>query len=218
MIDLKKYRMVDLSEELVPDTLKVDGRFVHGSEIRRLIIRQFIYEPDNTFMHWVETETHIGTHIEFPAHYVEGGKDGVSLPLELFIGEAIGINLNYKKPGEPLTPEDLEKAGVKSGDIVLVWSPYSGDDRPRISPEAAKWLAEKKIKILGVDNSIQVEWSSDSMATHDNLLKNDIPIIERLANLDQLRKKRFFFIGLPLKIRNMDSSWIRAIALEDTEE
>ncbi|MEM2875490.1 MAG: hypothetical protein QXL67_00840, partial [Candidatus Bathyarchaeia archaeon] len=80
MIDLKKHRIVDLSEELVPGTLKVDGRYVHGSEVRRLEIRQFIYAPDNTLMHWVSTETHIGTHVEFPAHYVKEGKDGVSLP------------------------------------------------------------------------------------------------------------------------------------------
>ncbi|MEM2875491.1 MAG: cyclase family protein, partial [Candidatus Bathyarchaeia archaeon] len=137
-----------------------------------------------------------------------------------FMGEAVGINLNYKKPGDLLTPEDLEKAGVKPGDIVLIWSPYTGDERPKISPEAAEWLSNKRIKLLGVDNSIQVEWSYSMMATHENMLKNDIPIVERLANLNQLKKRRFFFIGLPLKIRNLDSSWIRAIALEelDSEE
>lgn len=217
MLDLKKYRIVDLSEEIVPGTLKVNGEYVHGSEVRRFEIREFIYAPDRTFMNWVETETHIGTHVEFPAHYVRGGKDGASLPIDIFLGEAVGVKLDYKKPGEPLTPEDLEKAGVKEGDIVLLWSPYKGDDRPKITPEAAKWMAEKKIKMLGVDNSIQVEWSNELMATHDNLLKNDIPIIERLANLDQLKKKRFFFIGLPLRVKNMDSSWIRAIALEEIE-
>lgn len=217
VIDLKKYRIVDLSEELVPGTLNTNGEYVHGSEVRRLEIREFIYKPDNTIMHWVETETHIGTHVEFPAHYVRGGKDGTSLPIETFMGEAVGIDLGYKKPGEPLTPEDLEKAGVKSGDIVLIWSPYKGDDRPAISPEAAKWMAEKKIKLLGVDNSIKVEASYELMATHENLLKNDIPIIERLANLNQLKKKRFFFIGLPLRIRNLDSSWIRAVALEELD-
>lgn len=215
LIDLGNYRIVDLSEEIRPGLLKVNGEYVHGSELRRLEIRQWIYGPDKTFMHWVETETHIGTHVEFPSHYKEELKDGVSLPLETFIGEAIGVNLGYKKPGEPLMPEDLEEAGVKRDDILILWSPYSGDDRPKISPEAAKWMFECGIKMLGVDTSIGVEWNAELMATHDYLLGNDIPIIERLAHLDQLRKKRFFFIGLPLRIRLLDSCWIRAVALEE---
>ena len=47
-----------------------------------------------------------------------------------------------------------------------------------------------------------------------NLLKNDIPIIESLENLDKLRKNRFFFIGFPPKIAKLDSFPIRAVAIE----
>jgi len=42
VIDLKKYRIVDLSEELVPGTLNTNGEYVHGSEVRRLEIREFL--------------------------------------------------------------------------------------------------------------------------------------------------------------------------------
>ena len=215
LIDLSRYRIVDLSEEIRPGVLKVNGKYVHGSEVRRLEIRQYIYEPDKTFMHWVETETHVGTHVEFPAHYKDGLKDGASFSPETFMGEAVGVNLNYKKPGEAIAPKDLEEAGVGREDILIVWSPYSGGDIPRISPDTSKWMFERGIKMLGVDNSVDIEWDANSMATHDYLLGNDIPIIERLAHLDQLRKKRFFFIGLPLRIRHLDSCWIRAIALEE---
>ena len=50
--------------------------------------------------------------------------------------------------------------------------------------------------------------------SHIELFKRDIPIIERLSNLDSLTKERFLFFGLPLRVYGMDSSWIRAIALE----
>ena len=52
------------------------------------------------------------------------------------------------------------------------------------------------------------------MATHNNLLRNDIPLIEGLVNLDKVQKERIFYIGLPLRVKGLDSSWIRAIALE----
>jgi kynurenine formamidase len=73
--------------------------------------------------------------------------------------------------------------------------------------------------MVGVDDSVQVEApgntsSLELMATHDYLLSNNIPIIERLCNLDKLRKRRFLFIGLPVNIVGLDSFPIRAVALE----
>ena len=216
MIDLRNYRVIDLSAELHPGVLKVNGEYIHSREARRLEIRQFIYAPDKAFMHWVETETHIGTHVEMPAHYVENGKSSSEMPIETFMGEAILLKFDFLRPqngrGVPIRIEHLDK--VRRDDIVLMWSPYKGAESPYISCEAAKWLAEKCIKLLGVQN-IGVEESYASMATHRNLLENDIPIIEGLVNLDAISNERIFYIGLPLRIASLDSSWIRAIALEE---
>jgi len=216
MIDPKNYKMIDLSAELRPGTLKVNGEYVHSREARRFEIRQFIYAPDKTFMHWVETETHIGTHVEMPAHYTDDGKSASDMPIETFIGEAMVLKFDSLKPqngkGVPIRIEHLSR--VREGDIVLMWSPFKGAESPYISSEVAKWLAEKHIKLLGVQN-IGVEESYASMATHGNLLKNEIPIIEGLVNMDTIRRERIFYIGLPLRIASLDSSWIRAIALEE---
>ena len=216
LIDLKSHKVIDLSAELQPGILKVNGEYIHSREARRFEIRQFIYEPDKALMHWVETETHIGTHVEMPAHYVEGGKSAAEMPIKTFMGEAVVLKFDFLKPqdgkGQPIKVEHLSK--VRKGDIVLMWSPYAGGEAPYISSEAARWLAERPIKMLGVQN-IGVEESYDSMATHSNMLNNDIPLIEGLANLDTIKKDRVFYIGLPLRIRGLDSSWIRAIALEE---
>ena len=67
--------------------------------------------------------------------------------------------------------------------------------------------------MVGVQN-IGVEESHDSMATHNNLLKNDIPLIEGLVNIEKIGKERVFYIGLPLRVSKLDSSWIRAVVLE----
>mgnify|MGYP001029505668 CR=1 FL=1 len=216
MINLEKYRIIDLSAELHPGVLEVNGEYVHSREARRFEIRQYVYAPDRTFMHWVETETHIGTHVEMPAHYIENGKSASELSVETFIGEAVVLRFDFMKPqngkGKSIKTEHLAK--VKETDIVLMWSPYKGAESPYISTEAAKELAEKRIKLLGVQN-IGVEESYTLMATHGNLLKNDIPIIEGLVNLDSIKRERIFYIGLPLRIFGLDSSWIRAIALEE---
>jgi arylformamidase len=166
-------------------------------------------------MHWVETETHIGTHVELPAHLTQGGKSSSEMPVERFLGEAMVLNFTFLKPGDgkgqPIMPSHLVK--VKKDDIVLMWSSYNSEEQPFISPEAAKYLAQKSVKMVGVQN-IRVEAPNGSTATHDNLLRNEIPLIEGLVNMEQVKKERLFYIGLPLKIAGLDSSWIRAIALE----
>lgn len=214
MLDLTAYRIVDLSAELQPGVKTVGGKYVHGREVRRLELRQFIYTPDDMLMHWVDTETHIGTHVEGPTHFRAENKDLTELPLTVFMGEAVVLDMTHLRPKggtrQPITPDHL--APVKPGDIVLVWSPYPGRDAPYLAPESAKWLWEQRIKMLGVQQ-IGVE-APQSMATHEYLLNNDIPLIEGLTNLETLRRDRVFYIGLPLRIRDLDSSWIRAVALE----
>jgi arylformamidase len=215
MFELKNYRIIDLSAEIRPGIRKVNGEYLHGNQTRRFELRQFIYAPDKMFMNWVETETHIGTHVELPAHLTQDGKSSSEMPVEIFLGEAIVLNFSVLKPkdgkGQPIMPSHLAK--VKKGDIVLMWSSYSRKEQPYISPEAAKHLAQKSVKMVGVQN-IGVEASDGSTATHDNLLKNEIPLIEGLVNMEQVKKERLFYIGLPLKIAGLDSSWIRAIVLE----
>jgi len=206
-------RVVDLSLKLHP-----------GREERRLEIRRFTYVAGE-YMYDIDTMSHIGTHVECPSHYVNArygihGADLSEIPVETFLGEAVLVDLSHKSASEPITVKDLEEAGIKEGDIVIMGnSHFKGENSPYISPEAAKWLAEKKVKMVGVDDSVQVEapgstGSLELMATHNYLLSNNIPIVERLCNLDSLRKSRFIFIGLPVNIVGLDSFPIRAIALE----
>jgi len=215
LIDLTRYRVIDLSARLTPGVHSVNQEYIHGRELRRLEIRQFIYKPDKTFMHWVETETHIGTHVEAPAHYIEGGKAACDIPLDTYMGPCIVLKFDHKGPvngkRQPITPEDLQR--VRERDIVLLYSRYGWGEAPYISADAAKFLAsERRIKMIGIQG-IGLE-EPGKMESHENFLKNEIPIIEGLVNLEKIEKERVFYIGLPLNIAYIDSSWVRAIALE----
>jgi len=206
---LKNYRIVDLSAEVQPNVLKVNGEYIRGNQIRKFNLQQFINAEDKTYMHFVEAESHVGTHVEGPSHFRDELKSCVEIPLEKFMGEAIVLKFEDEK-SFPIKPEHLEE--VKEGDIVLMWSP-SGN--AYITPEAAEYLAKKRIKMLGVQGVHPEDPNSGRLATHETLLENNIPIIEGLVNLEKIERKRVFFIGLPLRIAHLDSSWIRAIALEE---
>lgn len=201
---LRNYRIIDLSMGIRPNVLKVNGEYIRGDQLRRFNIEQFINAEDGTYMHFIEAESHIGTHVEGPSHLHPNLKPIADIPLERFIGEAIVLKFGSNTA---IGVEHLQK--VKEGDIVLLWS--SGGSY--ITMEAAKYLVSKHVKILGLQG-VHPDEPGSRLTTHKILLENDIPIIEGLINLDRIDSDRIFFIGLPLKIAGIDSSWIRAIALE----
>ena len=90
MIDLQKgYRIIDLSQEIRPGLLELNGDYTWSKLPRRFQLRQFIDKHDQMVMHFVEAETHIGTHVEVPRHLKKDGKSCAEMPLESFSGEAI---------------------------------------------------------------------------------------------------------------------------------
>jgi arylformamidase len=176
-------------------------------------------------MHDVYLWSHSGTHVEVSSHFYSGGKDTADFPAETFVGPAIRLDFQHKQVNEPITVEDFQQAGdVRVGDIVIMWqgradqyrTPQS-HDRPYVTAEAAEWLAlDRKIKLLGTDSSGFEVRGVKNHPNHHLFFKAgvDIPVVECLCNLEQIPNQRFFFVGLPLPVKGLDASPIRAIALE----
>ncbi len=170
---------------------------------------------------------HIGTHLDAPLHFIEEGKSIDKVPLENTFGEAILIDVSEKPVDQPVDVSLMEKrlkatnTEIKAGDIVLIrswpgeWNGPGYFQAAGISLDAAKWLAEKKIKCVGVDLANADTGSEMQRPCHMELLGKEIGIIENLINLDKLTKTRFFFMGLPLNIAGLTASPIRAVAIEE---
>jgi kynurenine formamidase len=210
---LKKGRIVELNKVLEP-----------GKEGRRLEIRKFrIFAGE--FMHDIDTMSHIGTHAEAPSHFIPALPDGkdapdiADFPPDAWWGEAVFVNLAKLPPKSKVTPELLKQEGIKKGDIVVMGnSPYSKDEEKiHMTDAAARWLVEAGIKLLAMDFSYSIEEDFSElgkMRVHVDLMSRGIPLIEGLAHLDQLKEERFFFMGLPIRVKGCDAWPIRAIAIE----
>ena len=215
-IDLKKYRIVDLSYEVVPP----------GSEDRPFVIERGLL-ADRAYKYDVtKTHSHVGTHVETPAHFFDGGKDVTELPLTTYFGRAILLEVDDAKENLEILPPFLEKAIgdiIQDGDIIICRnndkeSLKGNRPMPHLTPEAAQWFKDHKIKMLGIDNNVGLSKDiPDGRKLHDILMSDDVPIIEWLDNLDQLKKRVFFLMSLPFKVKIMDSSWARVIAIEDRD-
>ena len=215
---LSRCRIVDLTKRLVPGAAMGPV----GSGKRRLEIREFSYPPGET-MHQVDMETHIGTHVEAPRHFVNArhgrsGKDISQLPLSSMFGEAALVDLHGFAAGQSVGVEHVKHL-AKPGDIVLFGNAdHDSAERPWISKEAARFLAGLPIRMAGIDDTVFPEepryLSKDLTGyhTHDAFLGNDIPFIEGLTGLGELQARRFTFFGFVVPIAGLDAFPIRAVA------
>jgi arylformamidase len=218
-IDLDKYRIVDLSWELVPG----------ASAIRNFDLRRDLL-PDDCFYYHVNTHTHVGSHVEVAAHYFEGGQQVTDYPVTAFMGRALLLEVRDVEETPDVTPEYLEQeldSLIKGGDIIIcrnsdVESWAGRRLQPAITPAAAQWLADHKVKMLGIDSAPNPDGEATFLLgrgkekgrqVHDIFLSAGGTFVEFLMNLDQIDRKEFFFMALPFKAKGIDSSWCRAIAI-----
>ncbi len=118
----------------------------------------------------------------------------------------------------------LSRAGteLREGDIVLVrtgWDRHLGEERyitgyPGLAKDVAEFLSSKKIAVLGVDTPNPDHPDDTSFPVHNTLLPQEILIIENLTGLDGVPRQRLQFIGLPLKLKGLSGSPIRAVLIE----
>ncbi len=209
-------KVIDLTHKLLPGQEQYTVDIKQRGKTRET--------PTGDIMHDVYLWSHSGTHVEVSLHFYSGGKDTSDFSPEQFLGPAIRLDLRHKQVNEPITIEDFKKAGdVQVNDIVLMWQgrdhqyrTKQSHDRPYVTEEAAQWLAlDRKIKALGTDSSgFEVRGSSKPHPNHHLFFKAgiDIPVIECLCNLDKVPQQRFFFSGLPIPVKGLDASPIRAVA------
>ncbi len=110
----------------------------------------------------ITTSMHNTTHIDAPAHVIQGTPFIDEVPLPHFFGSGIVVSIPKNK-WEPITGDDLEKACgkiVRPRDVVIVntgWHKFYEDSEdyfcraPGFVPSAGEWFVKKKVKVVGHD-------------------------------------------------------------------
>lgn len=211
-IDWSRYRLVDLSYTVIPP----------GSEERPFITERGLL-ADDSFKHELRTHTHVGTHVEAPAHFFEDGKTVLDLPLEAFMGRAVLLKVTEAAAHIPLTAAGCEALlgdVIQAGDIVLCtnadWASRAAGAEawPSLSPASAHWFLDRRVKMVGIDNYFRLGLDIPmTREVHDVLMSREVCFVEFLDHLDDLTQRVFYFLALPFKVAS-DSGWARAVAIE----
>ena len=152
---------------------------------------------------------HTGTHVDAPAHFIEGAAKVESLPLEALIGEAHVIAV----PEDTLfiDEEFVRKQYLPGTERVIFktrnsafWSeatPQFHTDFTYLDLPAAEWLVEQGIKLVGIDYLSIEKYASEKHETHLALLSRGVVILEGL-NLTGIVPGKYELICLPLRLRS----------------
>jgi len=148
---------------------------------------------------------HTATHVDAPNHFIEGTRRVDELELDKLIGDARVIELDKDvmaitaKHVENL--ENVARVLFKTRNSEFWNEPEKGfrTDFTYISPEAARILVEKGVKLVGIDYLSVEQFGANSFETHLTLLENEVVIIEGL-DLREVPAGDYELFCLPLKI------------------
>lgn len=185
---------------------------------------------------------HGGTHIDAPVHFAQGARSVDQIPLTQLIAPAIKIDVSAKAAADrdyqisvdDLTSWESEHGRIVDGSVVLFqtgfgrhWPDrvkYLGTDRrgqeavaelhfPGLHPAAAEWLVtNRRVAAVGLDTASIDYGQSQTFDSHVILMKQNIPVLENVANLDGVPAVGAQVIALPMKIKGGSGGPVRIVA------
>ena len=159
--------------------------------------------------------SHSGTHVDAPAHFIQGGASVDELPLEILLGKARVVELRVS---ERIERDDLEALDLSDDLRVLLKTRMSGqlrqpafqEDHTHLSPDAAAYLAQIGIKLVGIDYLSIEKFGSHDYAAHRALLTAGVVIVEGL-DLSEVEAGEYEMACLPLRVVGAEGAPARVV-------
>jgi kynurenine formamidase len=190
--------------------------------------------PATNSMNTVLTiNSHVGTHIDAPRHFLPQGGPVDSLPLDrLVMREAVIIDVSHKAPGEGVTAADLDASGVAvaPGQVPVImtrWTdrawgtPEFWSNTIYLDPSVGPWVVSRGAAAVAMDCFPEKPFWRMSLEPHERganhrlWLGKGIPMIQMLCGVDRLKGRPFRITALPLRLKGMDGSPARVVGIQE---
>lgn len=167
---------------------------------------------------FLECNVHTGTHIDAPRHFLKNGKTMEQIPLDVLIGPA---TVAHFPNTDAITAQDLDDLNLSNNIERLLLKTRNAEfwekdekkfreDFVALLPDAAQWISDHNIKLVGIDYLSIEPYRNEGFSTHHILLKADVVIVEGL-NLASVEPGTYELVCMPLSIPNIEASPARAI-------
>lgn len=164
----------------------------------------------------IRSTVHLGAHADSSGHYHAAGDGVEKRPLDAYMGTCQVIKATCSR-GERIFPKHLSKPITAERVLFKTGSfPDSekwNSDFCSLSPELIEFLAEKNVKLVGIDTPSVDPEDSKGLESHQAIYLKKMCILEGII-LDQVPEGIYTLVALPLPIKDCDASPVRAILLE----
>lgn len=206
-------RIIDVSLDISNETVSFPGD--PKVEVKRVFD---LKKGDIATVSKLSLSSHTATHIDAPAHFIKDGLTVDKLPLEHLMGK---VKIFEVPQDDRITRSFLEKKHIEKEKAIFFKTKNSQhlnsskfyEKYTSLSLDAAEYLIEKGIKVVGIDYLSIEEYGSEEYPVHKILLSHGVIVIEGLNLLD-VREGDYEFIALPLRIKDCDGAPARVILVE----
>jgi len=188
----------------------------------------------NTISHQlsvIHLPVHCATHLDAPLHYVQDGASIEQFPLEWTISDALVLDLTHIQANQRIEEEHIVPLMPKRPPLAVLlrtdwpertWrTPAFWADAPWLSDDAAAFLADCGIRIIGYD--FPQEYAIRNIASgkavmadftvHLIMLSRGVWQLEYLMNLRALPSPRVQLLVCPLPLVGVEGSPVRVLAV-----
>ncbi|MEB3330692.1 MAG: cyclase family protein [Candidatus Sericytochromatia bacterium] len=159
----------------------------------------------------IELGSHSGTHVDAPAHFVRGGATLAEVPLGRWSGLAWVVVVDDARDILPGSLSPVWPHGAACERVLLKTRASLGHgDAPALTLEAAAWLLEAGVRLVGIDGPSIERDEGGLFPVHHALLGADCLIVEGL-DLAGIDAGHYEFLCLPLKLDAPDGAPARAV-------
>lgn len=153
--------------------------------------------------------THSGTHIDAPAHFIEGAAGVDQVPLNTLIGLCLVVDLTGVEG--PICRAVLEDCLPVHHPPRLLLKTSRGDRKGGVclDQDAAHLLIERRTKLIGTEE-MSIESAEGDGSVHKALLNEGTAILEYI-DLRAVAPGPYVLIALPLRLKGADGSPCRAV-------
>ncbi len=169
---------------------------------------------DHLLLSSIESTVHIGAHTDAPSHYSSKGASIDKVELDTYIGSAQVIDVHCGD--SPLIrPEHFNHVEISTARILFKTNSFPNpeqwnDNFKAICPQTIQFLVNKGVKLIGIDTPSIDPSSSKTLDAHHKVYQNDMRILEGIV-LQEVQEGHYNLIALPLKLKGLDASPVRAI-------
>ncbi|GAB4522250.1 MAG: cyclase family protein [Anaerolineales bacterium] len=160
---------------------------------------------------------HTGTHIDAPYHFIADGRRVHELDINMLMGRVFVLHL---PDVSIITADALRHAEIpprtrrlmfktRNSNIWLRPSPEFFEKYVALSADAAQYLVDRGVKVVGVDY-LSVAPFDATRTTHEILLGAGVIVIEGL-DLSSVSEGRYTMYCLPLKLAGADGAPARVV-------